>query len=83
MDVREAVAAAKKYVAEIFESEGIRHLGLEEVIFDEQLNQWRVTVGFSRPWESGAFGPGRTFKVVHVWNNSGEVRAVESREPKA
>jgi hypothetical protein len=52
MNVTEAVAAAKKYIGELFAQEGISNLGLEEIEFDEHAGEWRVTVGFSRPWDA-------------------------------
>ena len=55
MDVKQAVAAAKSYIGELFASEDITELGLEEVSLDESSGEWRVTVGFARPWEKEAF----------------------------
>ena len=51
MDVREAVAVAKGYLTNLYTDEAIEHLGLEEVEFDECSDTWRVTLGFSRPWD--------------------------------
>ncbi len=45
MDVKEAVKAAKVYAAPLFEGEDLR---LEEVWFDEEENQWCVTIGLLR-----------------------------------
>jgi len=52
MDVKEAVALAKKYVGEVFAGEPISDVGLEEVEFDDVAGIWAVTIGFSRPWET-------------------------------
>jgi hypothetical protein len=90
MDVKEAVAAAKKYVGELFSQEGITNLGLEEVEFDEQAGEWRVTVGFSRPWDSvtgwaAAFAPQqqvnprRSYKVVRISDATGAAISVRNR----
>lgn len=51
MDVKEAVQRAKRHIDELFADEGIENLGLEEVVFDDVRNVWKVTIGFSRPWE--------------------------------
>ena len=51
MDVREAVAVAKGYLTNLYTDEAIEHLGIEEVEFDEYSDTWRVTLGFSRPWD--------------------------------
>ena len=47
MDVKEAVSIAKRYVTDLFAEEAITHVGLEEVVFDEQSGDWKVTIGFS------------------------------------
>ena len=52
MDVKEAVAIAKRYITDLFADEGIAHLGLEEVLFDEWSGDWKVTIGFAPPLES-------------------------------
>lgn len=51
MNVKEAVQTAKEYVAELYADEEARHIGVEEVVFDEHDNAWKVTVGFFRPWD--------------------------------
>jgi hypothetical protein len=50
MDVKEAARIAKEHVADLFKEEGAKNIGLEEIEFDEAQSNWRVTVGFSRPW---------------------------------
>ncbi|HEY2991393.1 MAG TPA: hypothetical protein VGM22_01175 [Methylomirabilota bacterium] len=91
MDVKQAVDAAKKYVAELFSNEGVVNLGLEEVEFDDQTGMWNVTVGFSRPWDKPYGGIAsigqivsmpRTYKVVKVQDVSGRVVSVKGRETK-
>lgn len=88
MDVKEAVAAAKTYVGELFAQEGISNLGLEEVEFDEQGREWRVTVGFSRPWDmvggwaalaQGQPNPRRSYKIVRISDTTGTVISVTNR----
>jgi hypothetical protein len=93
MDVREAVQAAKTYVAELFADEGLSNLGLEEVEFDDTTGVWRVTVGFSRPWDrlptsiaamaqGGASLP-RSYKIVRIDDATGRVVSVKARESKS
>lgn len=50
MDVKQAIAVAKKYVQDIMADEQLSNIGLEEVEFDENLSEWHITIGFSRPW---------------------------------
>ncbi len=95
MDVKEAVHTAKTYVAELFANEGVSNLGLEEVEFDEAGGAWKVTVGFSRPWDriavpsaiavmtQGPVSIPRSYKVVRVDDATGRVMSVKARESKS
>ena len=92
MDVRQAVSTAKSYIGELFASEDIAELGLEEVSLDESSGEWRVTVGFSRPWERDLTGfsdfmktvkpfpSRRAYKIVRISDKTGSVLAVQNRE---
>lgn len=93
MTPKEAVIAAKAWVADIFADERIVNLGLEEVRFDDAKKHWLITVGFLRtdtlpPDDTGhsSFGrlltPGfrKSYKVVRIDNRNGEVLSVENRE---
>jgi hypothetical protein len=89
MDVKEAVATAKKYLADVFAQEGISNLGLEEVEFDDQLREWRVTLGFLRSWDSNnplanviglRSNLPRSYKVVHIPENTTRVPSIKNRE---
>lgn len=94
MDVREAVQTAKAHIADLYADENIQHIGLEEVIFDDALDAWKVTVGFFRAWDkrntplgefaalSGGKNPDwrrRAFKVVKIDNETGEISAMTHR----
>lgn len=95
MKVQEAVARAKEYVREVYADEKIRFVGLEEV----ELNgsEWRITIGFSRPWDSPRKDvlaevmkrhpprppEPRTYKLVIVRDSDGAVLAVRHRNPVA
>ena len=93
MNVKEAVAAAKTYVIELFAEENISDLGLEEVSFDEQKDQWLVTLGFARPWERAATGfaamlqaginPRRSYKIVRISDETGTAVSVTNREMRS
>ncbi len=50
MEVKEAIAATKAYVSDIYADENVSNIGLEEVMHDDARDQWKITVGFSRPW---------------------------------
>ncbi|MBV9863488.1 MAG: hypothetical protein JO267_15225 [Alphaproteobacteria bacterium] len=93
MQVKEAVEAAKAYVLDLFNAEGITNLGLEEVEYDESAGEWCVTLGFSRPWDSRAnalaavvgqqLNPSRSYKVVRISDRTKEIRSVRNRETVA
>jgi hypothetical protein len=90
MDVKEAVERAKTHIQDLFGSEKIYNLGLEEVSYDDMTKKWSVTIGFSRPWEEPANTlasitrhmtyPTRSYKVVEISDSSGEIRSVKNRE---
>jgi hypothetical protein len=86
MDVKEAVALAKQYLAEVFVGEPIKNLGLEEVEFDDNSGIWCVTIGFSRPWDTpgtiATMFPGqRDYKVVRISDSDKKMISVKNREP--
>lgn len=90
MNVKEAVEIAKKYVSDLFATEQIRNVGLEEVDFDEDKNTWYVTIGFSRPWDnqrsvnalaaSLGLNESRSYKVVRIADNDGRVLSVKAKQ---
>ena len=89
MKVKDAVAQAKSYVADLFDEERLTNIGLEEIELDAGVQQWIVTIGFSRPWDQprNSFAalatsplPRRAYKVVRINSESGEVISVKNRE---
>jgi len=88
IDVKDAVAKAKVYVADLFSDETLFNLGLEEVEWDGEAEVWRVTLGFSRPWNtarnaftaiSGEQAAKRAYRVVTM-RGDGEVMSLKRRE---
>jgi hypothetical protein len=89
MDAKQAIKAAKNYVSDVFEDEGLMNLGLEEVKFKEFEDCWEITLGFSRPWNvnksplSGLTETQtlqRTYKIVVIKDGTGEVIEIRNRE---
>ena len=86
MDVKEAAKLAKEYVTDLFAEEGISNVGLEEIVFRDD-EYWDVTVGFSRPWDHGGLATitlgqtslRRSYKVLRIDNDSGNVESVKDR----
>ena len=87
MEVKEAVSTAKAYVTELFADEEITNLGLEEVKFDVCTDDWKITIGFSRPWDRkntltaglGSGRPGRSYKVLLIDDKTGRVDSLWDR----
>ncbi|HJV42333.1 MAG TPA: hypothetical protein VJ655_11945 [Caulobacter sp.] len=89
MDVKEAVSKAKAHVADIFSDEQPTNIGLEEVMFDDRAGAWKITIGFSRPWNTvknaltaltGSVDTGRTLKVLTISNDDGRVLSIAARD---
>jgi hypothetical protein len=90
MDVKEAIAIAKRYVKDVFVDEAIENIGLEELEFDDDKDIWSVTLGFSRPWHDdrlptalqvNAFSQRkRDYKVLRISDQSGKVLSIKNRE---
>lgn len=88
MDVKNAVIKAIEYISDIFMSEKLENIGLEEVSLDEHKNIWEVTIGFSRPWDypksniiTGlkTMNPKRQYKVVRIDNTTEQIKSVKIR----
>ena len=87
MDVREAVSTAKQNLLELFNSEPISYVGLEEVEFDDETQEWIITISFARLWEStplpvelsGETPKDRNFKVFRISDTDGRVKSVKDR----
>ena len=89
MNVKEAARTAKSYVTELFADENICEVGLEEVEFDVANQLWKITVGFSRSWDSDRRNNltatlvdrrhARSYKVVHIDDRTGHADALTDR----
>ena len=85
MNAKEAVEVAKSTIADLFAKEGVTNLGLEELEYDEAHDIWRITIGFSRSWDSRqgisalAGVLGRTYKIVAI-DKDGKALYVRNRE---
>ena len=87
MDVKQAVRTAREYLIDLYESEQITNVGLEEVVFENITNSWKITIGFSRPWDHKnalvtTLGEGRlsrSYKVLSIDDDSGNVESLTDR----
>ncbi len=94
MDVKSAVQVAVQYMKDLFASEQITNLGLEEVEYDDHTNDWIVTIGFSRPWDypqssilpgivvNSSAPPKRAYKTVIINDGTEKILSVKNREIK-
>lgn len=89
MDVKGAVVAAKKWVTDVYQSEGITNVGLEEIVLEPSDGVWQITIGFNRLWNSlrdsmdvlkGESTGKRIYKIVTVKENDGTVVSIKNRE---
>jgi hypothetical protein len=85
MNVRQAVAAAKDWVLDVMQDEKPINLGLEEVEFDDSSGVWKITLGFSRPWNStksalstltGDVAFRRAYRTILVNDSDGNVQGM-------
>jgi hypothetical protein len=92
MNVKEAVKLAKQHILDLFADENITNLGLEEVEYDEAIQEWTVTIGFSRPWDeprntlaslAESNLPRRSYKIVRIYDQSEMVSCIKNREVSA
>ncbi len=90
METLEAIAAAKKYLQEVFADEKITDISLEEI---ENLgDRWRLVLAFSRPWNTprtraqevleqiGAASPARRSYKTLVLLDDGSVQSMKDRQ---
>lgn len=90
MDVKSAILVAKDYARTVFADEDMKNLGVEEVDYDEISQIWKITLGFSRPWNTprGPFTTvldpkpqtKRTYRVFDVSEETETVKSVRIRE---
>ena len=84
MDTKQAVQQAKEYVIDLFADEDIADVGLEEVKFDDSLNVWEITIGFTRPWNRRGlanlpFVERRSYKIIRISDADGQAISVVHR----
>lgn len=46
IEVTDAVRLARQYANDFYQDESIKNLGLEEVVFDDDSKEWRITLGY-------------------------------------
>ena len=86
MEVKEAVRRAREYVSDVFEDQGITDVGLEEVEYKFGPPRWEVTIGSLALGTErvsvtvlGEGRPARSYKVLRVNDENGEVESLTDR----
>ena len=88
MDAKEAARTAKGYLVDLFADEEVKNVGLEEIEFDPCSRMWKITIGFSRPWDwrgGGNFSfedvrpPARSYKVIRIDDENRSIESVKDR----
>lgn len=87
MDVKEAVSVAKSYLADVLSEEDVTNVGLEEIEFDDSDSTWKITLGFSRPWDyqrarswqTERRPPARSYKILRVADGTGRIESIRDR----
>jgi hypothetical protein len=88
MDVKEAVQVAKQYLQQVFSDEQIKNVGLEEVEYLDQSEEWHITLGFDRPRELPGSGGvlqsllnyKRSYKVLRISDKTRQILSMKNRE---
>lgn len=89
MDVKEAVAIARNYFENVFEEEGIGKATLEEIWFDDQKDEWCITMGVRRQLPTSTIlDPLRRetlvdYKTVRISDKDGKIVSVKIRDIEA
>ena len=87
MDAREAVQTAKQYITDLFEGEPLINVGLEEVVYEDESDEWEITISFSRDWNrTSPFFPSkdetsqqRYYKRITIDDETSEVQSLTDR----
>ncbi|HEU0217063.1 MAG TPA: hypothetical protein VFQ90_10400 [Stellaceae bacterium] len=80
MDLKDAVAAAKQHMCDLFAPETLQNIRLEEFLYDDHLMVWSLTIGFALPQRGNDSSPlARACKIVRVSEADKAVLSVRDR----
>jgi len=90
LTLKDAVKHAKDFIADLYRDDQVTDLMLEEIRLSSDKREWQVTIGFTPPWMHRGVGAvldphpaRRTYKMVNVDAETGEVRDLRMRTPGA
>lgn len=81
MNAEQVVQKARDLVVTFFQDQGISRVGLEELDFNYNENQWTVTIGYERNWnEASHFGEqNRVYKEL-ILDKDGQLVGIRNRD---
>ena len=90
IDVKSAVKIALTFIGDMYVSDNLSDIRLEEVEFVEEKNReyWYVTIGFEPPSTASALAktlgerPVRDYKIIKIDTSTGKVNGMVIREPQ-
>ena len=75
MDLKAAVAIAKRQIADVFAADAPQNVRLEEFLYDDHLGVWTLTIGFA-----GIAAPQiRNYKIVRVSEANRSILSIRDR----
>lgn len=88
MNVKDAVAVARKYVSDLFADDILSPPNLEEVWFDEAEKAWAITLSLHRKPRAGLMDvlglkSELVYKTIRVRDWDGEPVSIKNREETA
>jgi hypothetical protein len=78
MNMKDAVAAAKQHICDVFAAEAPQNIRLEGFLYDDHLMVWSLTIGFALSGDAAGQEP-RMTKLVRVSEANKSVLSV--RDP--
>jgi hypothetical protein len=94
IDVKKAVEVAIEYIEDLYSSEDVADIALEEVELSEDERYWLITIGitrtYSKPLEKVTVSPvfiplsktyttNRDYKTIKIDANTGEAKSLKIR----
>ena len=74
MNLKDAVAVAKRQVSDLFAPDIPQNVRLEEFLYDDHLAVWSLTIGYALPAQET-----RNYKIVRVSEANKSVLSVRDR----
>ena len=89
-DIKQVVGRAKHWLSDVLADEHPTNIGLDEIEFDSLAGQWKITLGFSRPWNTSTSNAltaiaglqaasKRAYRIITLDGKTGEVISMKRR----